>query len=79
MADTNLKLNCEHIKRAVGPFLDILDNQFVVLQDSQAVFSFSSPVPDASAHGMDDRSSCAKCKMVLQAMIHLEDWSRRRT
>ena len=50
MADKNLKMHYEHVKTAEGPFLDILDNQFVVLRDSQAVFSFPSPGPGASTH-----------------------------
>ncbi|ERF74527.1 hypothetical protein EPUS_08938 [Endocarpon pusillum Z07020] len=67
MANTDPSLYREQIQKAGGPFLDIRDNRFVVLQDSQAVRSFSIPVPDVATHGVDDRSLCAKCRTALQA------------
>lgn len=66
MGGTNLDLYREQIQKAGGPFLDIRDKQFVVLQDAQAVRDFCL-LPDASAPGVDNGSLCARCKTALQA------------
>lgn len=66
-AETNLNLYREQIQKAGGPFLDIRDNRFVVLQDNHAVRNFCSPVQNSSALGLDDRSICERCKTALQA------------
>lgn len=65
--DTNLDLYREQIQKAGGPFLDIREKQFVVLQDAQAVHSFCTRAPDESASGVDNGSLCARCKADLQA------------
>lgn len=67
VVDTNLNLYREQIQKAGGPFLDIRDNKFVVLQDAQAVRSFCKMVSDVSFTDLGDQSVCARCKSALQA------------
>ncbi|KAL8792428.1 MAG: hypothetical protein Q9195_004961 [Heterodermia aff. obscurata] len=59
--DTNIRLYCEQIQKAAGPFLEIRENRTVTLVDSQAVRSFCRPdqdKPDVDVEG----TVCAKCK-----------------
>lgn len=66
VADMDLSLYGEQIQKAGGPFLDIRDNGFVVLQDAQAVRSFCKSVSDVSFPDLGDQSVCTKCKSALQ-------------
>lgn len=64
IADPNLNLYREQIHKAGGPFLDIQNDGFVVLQDAQAVRSFFSLEPVVSIP--DERPVCERCRTALQ-------------
>ena len=69
MEMTNLDLYREQIQKAGGPFLDIRDEQYVVLADAQAVRKFCRSSLDASAPGAGNGSICARCKTALPANV----------
>ncbi len=60
---SSLNLYREQIQKAVGPFLEVLDDDSVTLADTQTVRSFCSQVLEIPADGTNERLVYTRCSV----------------